>query len=157
MKFCEPKKLSEQGSLFTHDTSHIDFAKLKDNEINCGEYVSSNQGLIQLSGERNDKPFNNYEYSGQYFAWERIFIFKIANYSSRGWWPEMYIVLPVKYKSFQTLIELSDIEFQSGKVVFLRNVNAYYDKSKLVIRQSLKNADTVEVRGFPLRSLLEKD
>ncbi len=69
----------------------------------------------------------------------------------------MYIVLPMKYKSFRTHIDITGIEFLSGKVVFLTDVNAYYDEKKLNIRQSLKDAKGVEVKDFQLKELLEKN
>jgi hypothetical protein len=38
MKMCKPKKMTELGSWFSHDTSTIDFASLKVNDIDCVEY-----------------------------------------------------------------------------------------------------------------------
>ena len=67
----------------------------------------------------------------------------------------MYIVMPMKYKSFRTSIEITDIENLSGKCVFLTEVNAFYNEKKLNIRQSLKDVKGDEVRGFPLEELLE--
>jgi hypothetical protein len=68
--------------------------------------------------------------------------------------------MPMKYKSFATHITLNDIEFQSGKVIFITNYDASYNTSQdakyLNIDQSLKNYKTVEVKNFPLRSILEK-
>jgi hypothetical protein len=155
MKICEPQKMTKRGDWFSHDTSAIDFASLKAEDITCGEYFTSNEGLIQLSGEKKEKTFNTYEYSGQLFAWGKIFVFKIANWSSRAWWPEMYVILPVKYKSFVTSIYLTGIEFQSGKVIFISDLHASYDKKGLMINQSLANEKTVEVKDFPLKNLLE--
>ena len=57
----------------------------------------------------------------------------------------MYIVVPMKYKSFQTSIEITDIENLSGKYVFITDLNAFYDEKKLNIRQSLKDIKGVEV------------
>lgn len=155
MKICDPVKMTQKGSWFSHDTSTIDFASLKMNDITCGEYFDCwKSGL--MNGAKENKIFNLFEYSNQVFAWEKIFVFKISNFSSRAWWPEMYIVIPIRYKSFLTHIDLTDIEFLSGKVVFLTELNASYDESKLNIQQSLKDAKAVEVRGFPLEGLLEK-
>ncbi len=155
MKICGPKEITQKGSWFSHDTSTIDFASLKANDITCGEYFDCWQsGLI--NGAKENKIFNRFDFTNQVFAWEKIFVFKISNSSSRGWWPEMYIVIPMKYKSFLTHIDITDIEFLSGKVVFLTELNASYDESKLNIRQSLKDVKAVEVRGFPLEELLEK-
>ena len=69
--------------------------------------------------------------------------------------------MPMKYKSFVTHITLTDIVFQSGKVIFLTNYNAFYNDSEnmkfLDIDQSLKNYKTVDVKIFPLQELLEKN
>ena len=155
MKICKPKKMTKRESWFTHDTSKINFTSLKANDIECGEYFDKGTPTL-ISDTEEKKVYNRFEFSGQVFAWEEIYIFKISNRSSRGWWPEMYIVLPIKYKSFRTHIDITDIEFQSGKVVFLTDVNAFYDESKLNIRQSLKNEKGAEVKSFPLKELLEK-
>ena len=155
MKICEPKKMTERGGWFSHDTSTIDFASLKMKDINCGEYFDNGMPTF-ISGKEEKPSFNKFNFSNQVFAWEKIFVFKISNWSSRGWWPEMYIVIPMTYKSFRTHIDITDIEFLSGKVVFLTELNASYDESKLNIRQSLKNEKAVEVKGFPLQELLEK-
>lgn len=156
MKICKPKKMTERGSWFSHDTSTIDFASLNANDIECGEYFDKGMGE-PLTYNKEEILFNKFEFANQVFAWEKIFVFKISNWSSRGWQPEMYIVMPVKYKSFQTSIEITDIENLSGKVVFLSDVNASYDESKLNIRQSLKDAKAVELKGFPLKEMIEKE
>jgi hypothetical protein len=154
MKICKPGKMTERGSWFSHDTSTIDFASLKVNNIDCGEYFD--KGMDEpLNYDKEEIPFNKFEFSGQLFAWEKIFVFKISNWSSRAWWPEMYIVLPVKYKSFITHIDFSGVEFQSGKVIFLSDVNASYKGSELYITRLLKNEKGVKVSGFPIKELLE--
>lgn len=156
MKICNPKKMTERGSWFTHDTSKINFASLMPADINCGEYFDN--GMPELiSGEEEDLPFNRFKFSNQVFALEKIFVFRISNQSSRGRWPEMYIVMPLRYKSFVTHIDISHIKFQPGKVIFLTKLNAAYEKSVLVIRQSLENAKGVELKNFALKELLEKD
>ena len=158
MNICKPKKMTERGSWFSHDTTTIDFVLLKANDIECGGYFDKGTPTL-ISGEE-EKKFNEFEFSGQVFAWEKIFIFKISNWSSRGWHPEMYIVMPMKYKSFVTRIKLNDLEFQSGKVMFLSDYNASYTASQdvkyLNIDQSLKNHKTIDVKDFPLKELLEQ-
>ena len=69
----------------------------------------------------------------------------------------MYVVLPIKYKSFRTSVDLTGIEFQSGKVLFLTDVNAAYTENSLVIRQSLKDKKAVEIKNFSLKEILEKN
>jgi len=156
MKICKPKKMTQRGDWFSHDTSIIDFASLKTNDIDCGEYFDKGTPIL-ISGEEKKPPFNQFEFSNQVFAWERIYIFRISNSSSRGWLPEMYVVLPIKYKSFRTSVDLTGIEFQSGKVLFLTDVNAAYTENTLLIQQSLKGKKTVEVKTFPLKELLGKN
>ena len=154
MKICEPKKMTERGGWFTHDTSKIDFPSLKPDDINCGEYFDKGTPTL-ISGKEEEK-FNQFEFSGQVFAWEKIFVFKISNISSRAWWPEMYVIMPVRYKSFITQINLTDIEFQSGKVIFLTDLKGTYDEKKLSFTQSLRNKEGVDVKNFPLKEILEQ-
>ena len=151
--------MTERGSWFSHDTSTIDFALLKSNDIECGGYFD--KGMPTLISGKEEEQVNRFKFSNQVFAWEEIYVFKISNMSSRGRQPEMYIVMPIKYKSFTTHITLNDIEFQSGRVIFLTNYNASYqttqDKKYLNIDQSLKYIKGVKVKSFPLKELLEKN
>jgi hypothetical protein len=75
--------------------------------------------------------------------------------SSRGWMPEMYVVMPMKYKSFFTYIRLTDLQFQSGKVLYLTKFNHIQDGGRLRIKQSLKNYKTVDEKTFFLKEILE--
>lgn len=154
MKICEIKK-SEKGDWFTHDTSKIDFNSLKPDDVKCGEYFDNGLPAL-ISGQEEKKVINQFEFGNQLLAWEHIFIYKISNMSSREWHPEMYIVVPVKYKSFRTKINISDIEFQSGKVIFLTDLEGRYDEKLLTLTQSLKNKTGIAVKDFPLKELLEK-
>ncbi len=155
MKICEIKN-SEKGDWFTPDTSKIDFTKLKPNDLTCGKYFD--KGLPTLiSGKEEREPVNQFKYGNQLFAWEHVFVFKFSNKSSRGLEPEMYIVVPVKYKSFSTKINITDIEFQPGKVIYLTNLEGKYEEKQLVLSQSLKNKSGIEVKDFLLRSILEKE
>jgi hypothetical protein len=156
MKICKPKKMTVRSDWFSHDTSTIDFASLKANDIDCGEYFDKGMPTL-ISGEEEKPVFNQFEFSNQVFAWEEIYVFRITNVSSRGWLPPMYVVLPIKYKSFTTSVDLNDITFQSGKVIFLNNVNAAYAENGLIIKKSLKNEKAVEEESFPLKELLEKN
>ena len=147
MKICEPKKMTKYSDWFSHDTSKINFGSLKANDIICGEFFD--KGLPTLiSGEEEEKPINQFEFGNQYFAWEHVFIFRISNISSRGWNPSMFIVMPMKYKSFRTRIDLTGIEFQPGKVIFISEVNAAYNDSRLVVNQSLKDHIGVDTKTF---------
>jgi len=153
MKICEIKS-SERGGWFTHDTSKINFNTLKTSDLSCGEYFE--KGLPTLiSGQEEKEPINQFEYGNQLFAWEHIFVYKISNMSSRGYMPEMYIVVPVKYKSFRTKIDISDIEFQSGKVIFITDLEGKYDDKILTLSQSLKNKKGIYEKDFPLKDILK--
>ncbi len=158
MKICEPKNMTKYSDWFDHDTSTINFGILKSNDIKCGDFFD--KGLpTRISGEEQEMPVNQFEFGNQYFAWEHIFIFRISNVSSRGWKPDMFILMPMKYKSFRTQIELNDIEFQEGKVIFLTGLFPSYEDSgyRMVISRSLKNEKGIDVKTFPLKELLEKE
>lgn len=156
MKICEPKKMTERGDWFTHDTSTINFVSLKADDINCGKYFDKGIGE-PLSYNKEEIPFNKFEFSNQIFAWEKIFVFRISNWSSRGWHPEMYVVVPMKYKSFVTYINLSELEFQSGKVIFLTDLNNKQKGMYLTITHSLKDHNSVDVKDFLLKKILEEE
>jgi hypothetical protein len=126
---------------------------LKPGDFDCGDYFDNGLPTL-ISGQEERKPINQFEFGGQLFAWEHLFIYRISNMSSRGWISEMYIVVPVKYKSFRTKINISNIEFQSGKVVFLTDLEGKYDEKYLVLSQSLKNKKGIVAKDFPLKVLL---
>jgi hypothetical protein len=153
MKICEPKKMTERGDWFTHDTSTINFASLKENEIECGKYFDNGMPTL-ISGEE-EKKINQFEFGNQVFAWEKIFVFAISDQSSRGWNPPMFILMPMKYKSFVTKISLTNIQFQSGKVIFLNDYMGSIKGMNITIEESLQNKNGKEVKSFPLRSILE--
>jgi hypothetical protein len=88
MNICKPKKMTVRGSWFSHDTSTIDFTSLKSNEIECGGYFDKGMPTL-ISGPEGKPLFNQFQFSNQVFAWEDILIFKISDWSSRGWNPEM--------------------------------------------------------------------
>ena len=154
MKICEPKKKTKIGNWSSHEVSKINFALLKAKDIDCRNYFE--KGLPALaSGQEKEIPINQFEYGNQLFGWEHIFIFRISNMSSRGWMPEMYVVMPMKYKSFFTSINLYDLVFESGKVLFLTEFNHVQDGGKLHIDQSLKNSMTIDEKKFFLKEILE--
>lgn len=131
---------------------------VKSNDIKCGGYFDKGMPTL-ISGEQEVTAFNQFQFSGQVFVWEKIFVFRISNYSSRGWVPEMYIVMPMKYKSFWTHIDITDIGFQSGKVIFLKDLKGIYGEingaKQLSFNQSLKNEKGVDLKTFPLKDLLK--
>jgi hypothetical protein len=110
MKICEPINPSVSNGNFNNDTTTIIFKTLTSSQIKCGEYIFNYDG---------EKDYNKYNYSNQLFAWEKIIIWKIMDWSSRGWHEPMYIILPIKTKSFITHIEINNIVFQSDKVIWI--------------------------------------
>ncbi|NOT51314.1 MAG: hypothetical protein HOP10_08570 [Chitinophagaceae bacterium] len=149
MKVCEPKKLTERNNWFSNDTSKIDFASLLPGDITCQYYIESDK-------TRDSSTFNQFKHGRHLFAWEKIIVFKISNASSRGWWPEMFIVVPVRYKAFVTYVDLSDVEFQSGKLMFVSDFKLKKEGMSLFIEQSLKDQKTTDVKDSPLKDLLEE-
>lgn len=145
--------MTKHENWFSHDTSKINFDLLKAGEIICGQYFDYG---IPTSPGKEEVQFNRFKFSGQVFAWEKIFVFKISDWSSRGWHPDMYVVLPVNYKSFVTHINLSGLEFREDQLIFLTAPEASYENKKLIINQSLKDHKTVEVKSFYLKEILER-
>ena len=158
MKICEPKKGTAYKSFNSIDSSQINFINLKYDEVTCGNYFANGDGIEVLSGDKEYKKCNCFEFANQIHAWEKMFIFKISNRSSRAWWPEMYVVLPMKYKAFVTHIELTDLTFQSDKVIFLPDIKSISmnASSEIMIRQSLKDLKGTPVDEFPLKKILEE-
>jgi hypothetical protein len=154
LKICEPKKMSGRGSLFSHDTSSINFAALKPADINCGGY-SDDATPVLISGEPEERPFNEFKFSNQVFAWEKILVFRIADTTSRIRHPSMYIVIPIKYKSFVTAINIKGIIFNPGKVIFLGDLKGRYDGEKLFFKRSLRKVAGIDIKNFTLRTILE--
>ena len=144
MKICEPVKASAGNGYFNHDTSAINFKNLKSAEIKCEAYISSYDG-------END--FNKYYYSNQVFAWEKIIIWKISDWSSRGWHQPMYIIMPIKMKSFVTQIELNDISFESDKVIWLDETGKLHN-NRQIFNISLKNINGTTFEDCTLKNLL---
>src|SRR5437868_12291198 len=83
MNICRPKKMTERGSWFSHDTSTIDFTSLKSNDIECGGYFD--KGMPTLISGDEEELINQFKFSGQVFVWEEIYVFRISDHGSRGW------------------------------------------------------------------------
>ncbi|MES2431976.1 MAG: hypothetical protein V4556_13665 [Bacteroidota bacterium] len=152
MKFCDLKKESVIDNWFTHDSSTITFNKLLPADLNCKDYIEPDGSKEDPS--RSKSTFNKYDFGNQVFAFEKVLVFKISNYSSRGLMPDMYVVLPVKYKSFVTSIELTNVSFQSGKVIYIEKALPIQDSAKLIISLSLKDVVGTEENDFFLKEIL---
>ncbi|MGB4844828.1 MAG: hypothetical protein WBP16_10215 [Ferruginibacter sp.] len=146
MKICEPVKKSVVKAYFDNEHSVIDFKALTDSDIVCGKYISTYNA---------EKEFNEFEYSNQVFAWEKIIVWKITNISSRDLKQPMYLVLPVKIKSFITHIEIKDIEFQTGKVIWFDETGEINASKRQLINLSFKNKKGVALDESTLKGLLD--
>ena len=69
----------------------------------------------------------------------------------------MFIVIPIRYESFVTFIELNDIVFKSGKVIYLDKLPDKRNKDKhLIIKESLKNYPAISYDELPVKINLEE-
>jgi hypothetical protein len=156
MKICKPLKMSA-GDWFTPDTSAIDFSRLDSANVECGEYMDNGDGIEVLAGNISFPKYNSYSFSNQVFAWERIIVFRITDETQgeTGNLPRMYLVLPVKYKSFVTHIYLPNIPFTEGKVLDAGNALGAYAGGKLSIRFNTGDLTTTPVENFYAKTWLE--
>jgi len=149
LQICSVKKGPANSKLFSGDTTKIDFTKLLPGDFNYSEPISgSNPHQPQL---------NKFSYSNQVYAFEKILILRIMNRSSAGLMPAMFVVIPIKYESFVTFVEISNIVFESGEIIYLDKVPNKRDKEKhLVINESLKHYPSISMKEFPLKLKLEE-
>jgi hypothetical protein len=145
MKICELKKPGERGDWFSHDTSAINFASLKVDDIICGDYFETDDP---------QKPADNFSFGNQVFAFEKILLFKITDVSHRNWIRPMYVVVPIKNKSFVTFINLNQIKFKEDCVIYFDEVQRKPDGTRLQISKSLKNHATTKVNNFSMKEIL---
>jgi hypothetical protein len=143
MKICELNHPTDRGDWFKPDTSKIDFSRLTAADVTCGKYSA---------GEN----YNSLYYGNQLFGWEKIFVFRISNISSRAWHPSMFIVLPMPYKAFITKIDLREVVFQEGKIIVVKDPNAKYENGRLFIDQSLKIFPAATLEGHPMEFIVGK-
>jgi len=146
MKLCEPVDKSPVNGVFTNDRSTIDFKALTENNITCGRYIDNYE---------DDHPFYNFRYGNQVFAWEKIIIWKIMNISSRALHEPMYIILPVKIKSFITYIEIKDIAFEGGKFIWLDEEGVINKEKTQHLLASLKNRKGIDTDKCSLKKILD--
>ena len=143
MKFCEPLKRTPSKSYFTNDSSTIDFKKLTEKDISCKSYI----------GNYNNSSYHYY-FSNQVFTWEKIIIWKISA-ASRDWKEPMYVVLPVKIKSFVTFIEIDNVEFEPGKLIWLDEEGKIEADKHQHISISLKNRKGFDTNICSLKKILD--
>jgi len=146
MKICEPVNGSARNGYFTNDRSTIDFKKLTEKDITCGRYIDNYETAY---------PFYKFHYGNQVFAWEKIIIWKISNISSRALHMPMYIILPVKIKSFITYIEIKDIAFEGGTFIWLDEEGVINKDKRQHLSASLKNRKGLDTKQCSLKKLLD--
>jgi hypothetical protein len=152
MKICSLKKPTLHKDWFSFEKSKVNFETLGASGVQCGNYIENGGGLEYLAGDPGLNPFNEYEFGNQNFAFESILVFRIADSSAKESLP-MYVVFPVKYKSFVTSIFLTGVPFQPGKVVYLKD--ATIDRSSnLRLKASLKKVKGVAVKDFRWKEIL---
>ncbi len=146
MRICKPVNGSEVNDYFSNEESSIAFKALKDSDITCGEYI-----------DNYEQKYNSYTfyYASQVFAWEKIIVWKITNASSRDWKKPMYIILPVKIKSFITRIEIKDIGFQTGKVIWLDEKGVTSKNGRQIIELKLRGRKGTDIESCTLKKILD--
>ena len=152
MKICNPKNKSSYKDYFGHDTSSIDWARLQADDFACGEFFET-----QNENKKPEEQYNRFSFGNQIYAYESILVLRIFNVSYRNYHPPMFIVLPVKYQSFVTFIELTDIPVRERKIIYLNNLPDTRDeRGYLSIKQSLLNYPAMDKEKFPLKLYLNK-
>ncbi|MEO6541633.1 MAG: hypothetical protein ABIN74_11595 [Ferruginibacter sp.] len=146
MKICEPVNGSAIKDHFSNERSAINFKALKENDIRCKEYISN---------DSKAKEFYSYHFGNQVFAWEKILICRIVNWSSATWEEPMYVILPVKMKSFVTYISLRDIQYQSGKLIWLDDTGVIDNSHAQQIAIALNNIQGIDTESWTLKKILD--
>ncbi len=145
MKVCQPVKGSEIKDHFSNTLSTIDFKALKEQDISCGDYIANDE---------DGRPYN-YHYGNQVFAWEKILVCRIVNWSSANWQEPMYVIMPVKLSSFVTNISLRLIEYQSGKMIWLDESGTIDKNQSQQIIVMLKDRKAVDTDDWPAKKILD--
>lgn len=145
MKICKPVNTSAINGYFTNDKSTIDFKKLTEKDITCGKYIDNYETAY---------PFYHFRYGNQVFAWEKIIVMKISA-STRNWREPMYVILPVKIKSFVTFIEIKDVSFEGGKFIWLDEEGKIEPDKNQHLSASLKNNKGIDTDSCTLKKVLD--
>jgi hypothetical protein len=156
MKICHLVKPSDKGDWLITDTSRIEFISLSAKDIECRDYLGAYEGVEYVSGHKPVLKHYEFEYSNQTFAFENILVFKIMNKSSAALQLPMYIVLPIKHKSFVTGIRITDVVFDQGKVIFIESVDAKKEGMSITLKTSLAHSTGKNTSDFRLKEILDK-
>lgn len=152
MKRCSLKKPTLRNDWFSFEKSKVNFESLPPSGIQCDSYMENGGGLEYLSGDPGLSPFNEYEYSNQVFAYESILIFRIVDSSAKEA-SSMYVVFPIKYKSFVTSVFIAGVPFQPGSVIYVEEATIG-SSSRLRLSASLKGIKSTALKDFRWKELL---
>lgn len=67
----------------------------------------------------------------------------------------MYIILPVKIKSFVTYIQINDVEFEGGKFIWLDEEGKIEPDKRQHLSTSLKNRKGIDTDSCTLKKILD--
>lgn len=157
MKICQPVKTTKGDDWFSPDTSTLNFSELKSEELICSEYQANGEGIEILSGNLKFDQYNSYKYSNQVFAWEKVLVFRITD-ETEGDTPgtsSMYMVLPVKYKSFITNITIDSIPFIKDHLLDLGSSPGAYINNRLRMRIQPDVRTAIPINNFPGASWIQ--
>ena len=146
MRICQPVNGTPSKDHFSNDLSTIDFKALKEKDLNIGQYISIDE---KTNG------YYKYHFGNQVFAWEKILICRIVNWSSTNWEEPMYVILPVKMKSFVTAVNMKDIGYQSGKLIWLEDVGTIDNDHTQQIAINLNGRKGIDTDSWSLKKLLD--
>ena len=153
MKICNLKRPTARKDLFSYEVSKVKFDALTASDVNCGEYFHD-KGTEAIPGVKDQNIPGEFHFENQVFAWEDIIVFRIGYSSMTGRFAPMYVVMPVKQKSFVTQINISDLPYEGGKVVFIQNAEVVRGKSSISINASSKNNKAISRESFLLKDIL---
>jgi hypothetical protein len=145
MKLCQPVNGTAIKDHFSNEHSTIDFKALTEKGIRCGDYISNEE----------THGFYNFHFGNQVFAWEKILICRIVNWSSANWQEPMYLVLPVKMKSFVTGINIKNIVYQSGKLIWLEDIGVIDKNHAQQISIMLNDRKGIDTESWALKKILD--
>jgi hypothetical protein len=146
MKICQPVNGAVIKDHFSNAISTLDFKALKERDIKCGEYISNDEKANE---------FYKFHYTNQVFAWEKILICRIVNWSSTKWEEPMYVILPIKMSSFVTYINLKRIEYQSGKLIWLDDAGILDQSHAQQVSIMLNGRKGIDTDSWALKKLLD--
>ena len=154
MKICKLKDPSATKDWFSYEVSKIKFDTVAAANFICENYLQNGGGMEVISGDPGLKKFNEYTFGNQVFAWENVLVFKIENVSSRARLQPMYVVLPIRHKSFVTHVSIKDVPFQKGNVVYVESETMKKGDSGIKIEASLKAEKGISIKDFALKAIL---